>query len=81
MAPIGKGQRGLIVSPPKAGKTMMLQNIASAIGTTIPESAPDRAADRRAPGRSHRDAAHRARRSGQPPSTSPPRATCRSPKW
>ena len=29
VAPIGKGQRGLIVSPPKAGKTMLLQNIAS----------------------------------------------------
>ena len=31
IAPIGKGQRGLIVSPPKAGKTVMLQNIAHAI--------------------------------------------------
>jgi len=31
VAPFGKGQRGLIVSPPKAGKTMMLQNIAHAI--------------------------------------------------
>lgn len=31
IAPIGKGQRGLIVSPPKAGKTMMLQNIAKSI--------------------------------------------------
>ena len=31
VAPIGKGQRGLIVSPPKAGKTMLLQNIASSI--------------------------------------------------
>src|SRR5207237_1114919 len=31
VAPIGKGQRGLIVSPPKAGKTMLLQNIATAI--------------------------------------------------
>ena len=30
-APIGKGQRGLIVSPPKAGKTIMLQNIAQSI--------------------------------------------------
>jgi transcription termination factor Rho len=35
VAPIGKGQRGLIVSPPKAGKTMMLQNIAQSIATTI----------------------------------------------
>jgi transcription termination factor Rho len=31
MAPIGKGQRGLIVSPPKAGKTMLMQNVAQAI--------------------------------------------------
>ncbi|MEO0576956.1 MAG: transcription termination factor Rho [Pseudomonadota bacterium] len=37
VAPIGKGQRGLIVSPPKAGKTMLLQNIASAIVANQPE--------------------------------------------
>lgn len=36
-APIGKGQRGLIVSPPKAGKTMMLQNIAHSITQNHPE--------------------------------------------
>ena len=36
-APIGKGQRGLIVSPPKAGKTMMLQAIANAISANNPE--------------------------------------------
>jgi transcription termination factor Rho len=36
-APLGKGQRGLIVSPPKAGKTMVLQNIARAITTNHPE--------------------------------------------
>jgi transcription termination factor Rho len=36
-APIGKGQRGLIVSPPKAGKTMMLQQIATAITTNHPD--------------------------------------------
>lgn len=36
-APIGKGQRGLIVSPPKAGKTMMLQNIAHSIAQNHPE--------------------------------------------
>ncbi len=38
IAPIGKGQRGLIVSPPKAGKTVMLQNIAHAITANHPES-------------------------------------------
>jgi transcription termination factor Rho len=37
VAPIGKGQRGLIVSPPKAGKTMLLQNIASSITANHPE--------------------------------------------
>jgi len=36
-APVGKGQRGLIVSPPKAGKTMMLQNIAQSIAKNYPE--------------------------------------------
>ena len=36
-APIGKGQRGLIVSPPKAGKTILLQNIAQSITANSPE--------------------------------------------
>jgi len=37
VAPIGKGQRGLIVSPPKAGKTMILQSIAQSITNNHPE--------------------------------------------
>jgi transcription termination factor Rho len=37
VAPIGKGQRGLIVSPPKAGKTLMLQNIAQSITRNSPD--------------------------------------------
>ncbi|HHW48263.1 MAG TPA: transcription termination factor Rho [Clostridiaceae bacterium] len=37
IAPIGKGQRGMIVSPPKAGKTILLQKIANAITTNYPE--------------------------------------------
>jgi len=37
VAPIGKGQRGLIVSPPKAGKTMVMQSIANSIVTNNPE--------------------------------------------
>ena len=37
ISPIGKGQRGLIVSPPKAGKTMMMQNIAQSIAQNHPE--------------------------------------------
>ena len=38
VAPIGKGQRGLIVSPPKAGKTIVLQQIANAIAVNNPEA-------------------------------------------
>ncbi len=38
VAPFGKGQRGLIVSPPKAGKTLMLQNLASSIARNNPEA-------------------------------------------
>lgn len=37
LCPIGKGQRGLIVSPPRAGKTILLQNIANAITKNHPE--------------------------------------------
>lgn len=37
ISPIGKGQRSLIVSPPKSGKTMMLQNIAQSIAANHPE--------------------------------------------
>ena len=37
IAPIGKGQRGMIVSPPKAGKTTLLKNIANGISTNYPD--------------------------------------------
>jgi transcription termination factor Rho len=37
MTPVGKGQRGLIVSPPRTGKTMLLQNIANSITANHPE--------------------------------------------
>ncbi|PYR67898.1 MAG: transcription termination factor Rho, partial [Acidobacteria bacterium] len=37
LTPIGKGQRGLIVAPPRTGKTMLLQNIAQSITTNHPE--------------------------------------------
>ena len=37
ISPIGKGQRGLVVSPPKAGKTLMLQNIAQSIASNHPD--------------------------------------------
>jgi transcription termination factor Rho len=39
IAPIGKGQRGMIVSPPKAGKTTLLKNIANSVTTNQPEVA------------------------------------------
>jgi len=38
VSPIGKGQRGLVVSPPKAGKTIMLQNIATSIRANNPDA-------------------------------------------
>lgn len=37
LAPIGKGQRGLIVAPPRSGKTILLQHIAQAVATNFPE--------------------------------------------
>src|SRR5207249_7214103 len=37
MTPIGKGQRGLIVAPPRTGKTMLLQNIANSVTANHPE--------------------------------------------
>ncbi|MGF1547072.1 MAG: transcription termination factor Rho [Thiotrichales bacterium] len=37
VAPVGKGQRGLIIAPPKAGKTIMLQNIAQSIASNHPD--------------------------------------------
>ena len=37
VAPFGKGQRGLLVAPPKAGKTMIMQNIASSVAVNHPE--------------------------------------------
>ena len=47
-SPIGKGQRALIVAPPRTGKTVLLQNIAQSVTTNHPECLPDRAAHRRA---------------------------------
>ena len=38
VSPIGRGQRGLIVAPPKAGKTMLLQNIAQSLSLNYPEA-------------------------------------------
>jgi transcription termination factor Rho len=38
IAPVGRGQRALIVSPPKAGKTLVLQNIAQSIASNVPDA-------------------------------------------
>ena len=53
IAPIGKGQRGLIVAPPKAGKTVLLKKIANSIEKTL-DRVFDRAAGGRTAGRSNR---------------------------
>ena len=57
VAPIGKGQRGLLVSSPKSGKTVILQQIAHSITANHPELCLDGFADRRAARGSHRNAA------------------------
>ena len=81
IAPIGKGQRGLIVAPPRAGKTILLQKIANAIRENHPEvtlimllidERPEEVTDTIA----NVDAEVIARRS-----TKKRRATCRSPTW
>ncbi len=55
--PIGKGQRALIVSPPKAGKTTILQDIANAITVNNPECHLMVVLVDERPGRGHRHAA------------------------
>ena len=72
VAPIGKGQRGLIVSPPKAGKTTILKDIAAAISAEQPRCAPHVPAGGRASRGSYRHAAlHSAARSFPPRLTMP----------
>ena len=63
--PLGKGQRGLIVSPPKAGKTTMLKHIANGISANYPDILPHGRAHRRAPRGSHGHAPLRRRRGHQ----------------
>ena len=75
VTPIGKGQRGLIVAPPRTGKTILLQKMANAIMKNHPESLRHRAADRRAARGSDRHAAARSR--ARTPRWSPARSTSR----
>ena len=75
VAPVGKGQRGLIVSPPKAGKTMVLQAIAAAVAANHPRCTSWSSWSASAPRKSPTCAARCTVRSSTPPSTSPPRST------
>ena len=59
LSPIGKGQRGLIVSPPKAGKTTIMKQIAQSIESNNPEVHLMVLLGRRAPGRGDRHPSHR----------------------
>ena len=58
VTPIGKGQRGLIVAPPRTGKTILLQKIANSVLAQPSRVLRHRAADRRAARRSDRHGAH-----------------------
>ena len=84
VTPIGKGQRGLIVAPPRTGKTILLQKIANSDPQEPSRMLRHRAADRRAARRSDRHGAHgqgAAPRSSARPSTSRPAGTSRSARW
>ena len=82
LCPVGKGQRGLIVAPPRTGKTMMLQAFANSVTTNHPEVALIVLLIDERPGRSHRHAAHGERaKSSAPPSMSRRNATSRWRKW
>ena len=58
LTPLGFGQRAIIVSPPRAGKTLLLQTIARSLDGQSSRCLRPRAVDRRAPGGGHRHAAH-----------------------
>ena len=81
IVPIGFGQRGLIVSPPRAGKTILLQKMAKSRAHELPGRLRHHAPHRRAARRSHRHGAADQRpataKSSAPRSTKPPPATCR----
>jgi len=64
VAPIGKGQRALIVAPPRTGKTVLLQNNRAIGHRQSSRMLSDRVVDRRAAGRSHRYAEIGQRRGG-----------------
>ena len=63
LTPLGRGQRALIVAPPRSGKTILLQHISQAMTANYPGRQAVHPADRRAAGRSDRHAPQRQRRS------------------
>ena len=65
LTPLGKGQRALIVAPPRSGKTILLQHISHGIATNYPDVKLIVLLDRRAARRSDRHAARRQRRGGR----------------
>jgi len=81
ISPVGFGQRGMIVSQPKAGKTMMLQNVAQAIVHNYPKTHLIILLIDERPEEVTECSARCAPKSSPRPSTSRPCATCRSPKW
>ena len=81
ITPLGKGQRALIVAPPRTGKTMMLQGIAHSISANHPEAYLIVLLIDGGPRKSPTCSARSRARSSARPSTSRQRATCRSPKW
>ncbi len=66
VTPIGKGQRGLIVAPPRTGKTILLQKIANSVLKNHPDRLRDGPPDRRAAGGSHRHGAWLGQGAGRP---------------
>jgi transcription termination factor Rho len=79
--PIGKGQRALIVSPPKAGKTMLLKAVANGITANYPEILLMVALIGERPRKSPTCAGASRARSSARPSTSRPRTTPTWPRW
>jgi transcription termination factor Rho len=79
--PLGKGQRALIVSPPKAGKTMLLKQIANGVSANYPEILLMVALIGERPRKSRTCAAASRARSSPRPSTSRQRTTPMWPRW
>ncbi len=80
-APLGKGQRGLIVAPPRTGKTVLMQNIANSIVTNHKEIISSSCSSTSGPRRSPTCGGTWMRRWSVRPSTNYPSGTSRWPRW